>query len=328
MITRRRFSLAGGTVWLTLHRLAWGQAGANPRRVGSLSIASRSATVPFYDAFKDGMRELGWLEGQNIEYRFLFADGQAERLDSLATELLAQNVEVVVVGPPQAARALQKATVTVPIVMANVSNAVGNRFVASLARPGGNITGITAQNEVVLAKLIQLLHEAAPAAQRIAILLNEGNPSHEAFWSAAQSACRILKLTPLRVVANAPDLIEAAVAQALRGQSQAIVVVADAMFLTERARLTALVRAAKLPVAYGVREHVLDEGLLSYAADIKRNYRDAATYVDKILKGAKPADLPVAQPTRYELVLNMKTAKALGLTIPQTLLVRADEVIR
>jgi len=301
------------------------------RRVGSLSIASQAATLPFYNAFKDGMREFGWVEGQNVSYRFLFADGQVERLDAPAGELLAQGVEVFLVGPPQAARALQKATTTVPIVMANVSNAVGNRFIASLARPGGDITGITgitAQNEVVLGKLIELLRVAVPAAQRIAVLVNESNPSHHAFWLAVQSACATLNLLPLRVVASAPDQLEAVVATAQRERAQAIVVVADAMYLTERVRLAAFVRAARLPAAYGLREHVVEHGLLSYAADIARNYRDTATYVDKILRGAQPADLPVAQPTRYELVINLTTAKALGITIPHSLLLRADEVIQ
>jgi len=238
--------------------------------VGSLSVASRDATVPFYDAFIDGMRELSRAQGKNIGYRFFFADGHAERLDALAAELLAQPIDVVVVGPPQALRALQKATATVPIVMANVSNAVGNRFIASLARPGGNITGITAQNEVVLGKLIEQLRAAAPLARRIAVLVNESNPSHRAFWEAAQAACAALGLVPLRVVAG---------------------------------------------------------GLLSYAADFAQNYRDAASDVDKILRGAKPADLPVAQPTRYQLALNLKTARALELTMPQSLLLQATEVI-
>jgi len=265
-----------------------------------------------------------------------FADSNVRRrhvaellplLDALAAELLAQPVDVIVVGPPQALRALHKATSTVPIVMANVSNAVGNRFVASLARPGGNITGITAQNEAVLGKLIEQLHAAAPQARRIAVLVNESNPSHGAFWEAAQAACATLGLVPLRVVASAPDRIDAALAQAQRERAQAIVVVADAMFLTERDRLAALIGAARLPSAYGLREHVVAGGLLSYAADIAQNYRDAAVYVDKILRGAKPADLPVAQPTRYQLVLNLKTAGTLGLTLPQSLLLRADEVI-
>jgi len=328
MITRRGLSIAGGIVLLTARPLAWGQAGSKLRRVGSLAIASRDRTGHFYEAFDLGMRDLGWAEGKNVEYRFLSADGRAERLDALAGELVAQEVEVIVVGSPQAARAAQKATTTIPIVMANVSNAVGNQFVASLARPGGNITGITAQNEVVLGKLIEVLHEAVPGARRIAILLNESSPSHHAFWATAQSACAALKLVPLRVAASAPDQLEPAAAQAMREQADAIVVVADAMYLTERARLEALMRTTQLPVVYALREHVAAGGLFSYAADIVRNYRDVATYVDKILKGAKPADLPVAQPTRYELVLNLRTAKALGITIPQSLLLRADEVIQ
>jgi putative ABC transport system substrate-binding protein len=319
--------MAGGIALLAARPPAWGQARTKPRRVGSLSIASRDGAAHFYEAFKLGMRDLGWVEGKNVEYRFLFADGRVERLDALASELLAHEVEVIVVGPPQAARAAQKATTTIPIVMANVSNAVGNQFVASLARPGGNITGITAQNEVVLAKLIELLHEAVPGARRIAILLNESNPSHRAFWATAQKACASLKLVPLRVAASEADQLESAVAHMMREQAEAIVVVADAMYLTERAKLEALMRTTRLPVVYALREHVAAGGLFSYAADIARNYRDAATYVDKILKGAKPADLPVAQPTRYELVVNLRTAKALGITISQSLLVRADEVI-
>ena len=328
MITRRGLSMAGGIVLLTARPLAWGQAGTKPRRVGSLAIASRDRSEHFYQAFELAMRDLGWVEGKNVEYRFLSANGRVERLDALAGELLAQEVEVIVVGSPQAARAAQKATTTIPIVMANVSNAVGNQFVASLARPGGNITGITAQNEVVLGKLIELLHEAVPGARRIAILLNESSPSHHAFWATAQSACAALKLVPLRVAASAGDQFEHAVAQLMREQAEAIVVVADAMYLTERARLEALMHTTQLPVVYALREHVAAGGLLSYAADIVRNYRDVATYVDKILRGAKPADLPVAQPTRYELVVNLRTAKALGITIPQSLLLRADEVIQ
>jgi putative ABC transport system substrate-binding protein len=323
---RRSFSLwaAGAAAWPLS---AQSQQAPKLRHVGSLSVASRAATVPFYDAFKDGMRELGWVQGQNIDYRFLFADGHAERLDALAIELLAQPVDVIVVGPPQALRALQTATTSVPIVMSNVSNAVGNRFVASLARPGGNITGITAQNEVVLGKLIEQLHAAAPQVRRIAVLVNESNPSHAAFWAAAQAACATLGLAPLRVVASAPERIDAALAQAQRERAQAVVVVADAMFLTERERLAVLIAAARLPSAYGLREHVVAGGLLSYAADIAQNYRDAAVYVDKILRGAKPAELPVAQPTRYQLVINLKTARTLGLTVSQPLLLRADEVI-
>ena len=274
------------------------------------------------------MHDLGWLEGKNVEYRFVYANGDVDRLDALAGELVGQKVEVIVVSSPQAARAAQRATKTIPIVMAGVSNAVGAGFVASLAKPGGNITGITSQQEEVLGKLIGILHEVAPGARRIAILLNESNPSHAVFWAAAQSACAALDLVALRVVASAPAQLGAAVEQIVRQRSQAVVVISDGMYFAERAKLQELMQTTRLPVAYALRDHVVAGGLLSYGADLAANYRNAAKYVDKILKGAKPADLPVEQPTKFELVINLKTAKALGLTIPQSLLLRADEVIQ
>ncbi len=323
----RRLALAGGLALLVAQPPARSQPSSTLRRVGSLSITTLAASQRFYAAFKLGMHTLGWREGHNVEYRFLYADGKVEALDALARELIAGRVEVIVAGAPQAARAAQRATRSVPIVMANVSNAVASGFVESLARPGGNITGVTAQNEVVLSKLIELLHEAVPGARRIAVLLNETNPSAPAFWDTAQLACSTLGLVALRVVASAPEQLEAAMAQIAAGRAQAVVVVADGMFLTQRARLEALLAPTRLPVAYALREHVAGGGLLSYAADIAANYRYAASFVDKILKGAKPADLPVEQPTHYELVLILKTAKALGIPISHLLLLRADEVI-
>jgi putative ABC transport system substrate-binding protein len=212
--------------------------------------------------------------------------------------------------------------------MAGVANAVGARFVATLARPGGNITGIANQQEEVLGKLIEILHEVTPAARRVAILLNESNPSHGVFWAGAQSACAALDLVALRVVASTPAQLSAAVEQIVRQRSQAVVVVSDGMYFGERAKLQALMQTTRLPAGYLLRDHVVAGGLLSYTADIAANWHSAAKYVDKILKGAKPADLPVEQPTKFELVINLKTAKALGLTIPQSLLLRADEVIQ
>ena len=268
------------------------------------------------------------MEGKNVEYRIVYANGDVDRLDTLAGELVGQKVEVIVVASRQTAGAAQRATKTIPIVMAGVSNAVGTGLVASLAKPGGNITGFTSQQEEVLGKLIGILHEVTPGARRIAILLNESNPSHAVFWAAAQSACAALDLVALRVVASAPAQLGAAVEQIVRQRSQAVVVVSDAMYFAERAKLQELMQATRLPVAYVLRDHVVAGGLLSYGADLAANYRDAAKYVDKILKGAKPADLPVEQPTKFELVINLKTAKALGLTIPQSVLLRADEVIQ
>ena len=180
----------------------------------------------------------------------------------------------------------------------------------------------------MLGKLIGILHEVAPGARRIAILLNESNPLHAVYWAGAQSACAALDLVALRVVASTPAQLGAAVEQIVRQRAQAVVVISDGMYFAERAKLQELMQTTRLPVAYALRDHVVAGGLLSYGADIAANYRNAAKYVDKILKGAKPADLPVEQATKFELVINLKTAKALGLTIPQSLLLRADEVIQ
>jgi len=328
VITRRSILLAGGIALLVARRLSYGQPAATIRRVGLLSLSSEVAGAHLRAAFKQGMQDLGWIEGKNIEYRFVYANGAVDRMDALAGDLIGEQVDVIVLSNAQAARAAQRATRTIPVVMAGVSNAVGAGFVDSLARPGGNITGFTSQQEDVLGKLIGTLHEVAPGARRIAILLNESNPSQAVFWDAAQSACVALDLVAVRVVASAPAQLVAAVTEIARQRSQAVVVIPDGLYFAERTKLQELLQTARLPSAYLLREHVLAGGLLSYGADLPANYRDAAKYVDKILKGARPADLPVAQTTKFELVINLKTAKALGLAIPQSLLLRADEVIQ
>jgi len=226
-----------------------------------------------------------------------------------------------------AARVLHRATKTIPVVMGVVGDPVALGYVASLARPGGNITGIANQGDELLAKLIQILHEVVPGAQRIAVVLNESSPPHAAYRAAAQRACAALGLTAIWVVASAPAELAGAVEQIVRQRAQAVVVVGDAMYFNERVKLQALMQTTRLPVAYGLREHVVEGGLLSYAADLVTNFRYAANYVDKILKGANPAELPVEQSSRLELVINLKTARALGITIPQAVLLRADEVI-
>ncbi len=235
---------------------------------------------------------------------------------------------MIVVGNATTTRAFQRATKTIPIVMGSVSNPVANGFVVSLAKPGGNITGIAPQSEEVLGKLIGILHEVAPGARRIAFLLNETSPNYSAYWSAAQSACAALELGAQRIVASAPAQLDAAVREIVRQRSEAVVVVADPVYLNERAHLHALMQGTRLPVAYSWREHVVAGGLLSYGADLGATYRHVAAFVDKILKGARPADLPVEQVNKFELVINLKTAKALGVSIPQPLLLRADEVIQ
>jgi putative ABC transport system substrate-binding protein len=328
VLTRRGVLLAGGVGLLVAHGLSRGQPAATIRRVGLLQFSSEAAGAHLRAAFKQGMLELGWMEGTNVAYRFVYANGDVDRLDALAGELIGQEAEVIVVSSGQTAGAAQRATKTIPIVMAGVSNAVGAGFVASLAKPGGNITGFTSQQEEVLGKLIGILHEVMPGAQRIAILLNESYPANEVWWTGAQSACAALDLVALRVVASAPAQLGAAVEQIVRQRSQAVVVVSDGMFFAQRAKLQELMQTTRLPVAYALRDHVVAGGLLSYGADLPASYRNAAKYVDKILKGAKPADLPVEHATKFELVINLKTAKALGLAIPQSVLLRADEVIQ
>lgn len=328
MITRRSACLVSGFGLLGVPLSSPGQPGTAMRRVGVLFTASEASGAPYVAAFIDGMQALGWQRGNNIDYRFAFANGDVGRLDALVADLLAQRVEVIVVGNPPGIRAAQKATKSVPIIMAYGANAVGNGFVASLSQPGGNITGITSQQEEVLGKLIGLLHEAAPNARRFAVLLNETNPAHVAYWVSAQSACAVLGLVAIRVVANSAAQLGTAVAQIVAEQSQAVVVVTDSMFLFERQALQAQLQAARLPVAYGFPEHVLAGGLLSYAANISESFRYSARYVDKILRGAKPVDLPVEQPIQFEFVINLQTAKALGLSLPQSMLLRADRVLR
>ena len=327
MITRRNVLLAGGIGLLVAHPLSRGQPAATIRRVGWLTLGSEASSAHLLATLKEGMHTLGWQEGKNIEYRIVRTDGDMKRLDASASEMLRQNVDVIIVGNAPVARALQRATKTVPIVMANITNPVDIGLVASLAKPGGNITGIANLYDEVLGKLIGALHEAVPSARRIAIVLNETNPLHQVFWAAAQRACAALGLVALRVVASAPAQLGAVVDEIVRQRAQAVVVVTDAMYFTERAKLQELIQTTRLPVAYALREHVVTGGLLSYGADLAANYRHAAKYVDKILKGAKPADLPVEQAIKFELVINLKTAKALGVTIPKDMLLRADEVI-
>jgi putative ABC transport system substrate-binding protein len=274
------------------------------------------------------MLDLGWREGKNVEYRRVYADGEVSRLDALASELVRQAVDVIVVGNAATTRACQRATKTIPIVMGSANDPVGSGLVASLAKPGGNITGIATQSDEILGKLIGILHEVAPGARRIAFLLNEASPAYLAYWSAAQSACAALELGAQRIVASAPAQLDAGVAEIVRQRSQAVVVAADPLYLNERARLHALLQGTRLPVAYSFREHVVAGGLLSYGLDQVATFRHAAAIVDKILRGAKPAELPVEQVNKFELVINLRSANALGLTIPQSVLLRADELIQ
>jgi len=274
------------------------------------------------------MRQLGWEDGKNITYQGAYPNGDVTRLESLTSDLVRDHVDVIVVSTSPGVRAAQQVTKTVPIVFTPLSNVVGNGYVASLARPGGNVTGIASQFEDVLPKLLEFLHAIAPSATRIAVLVNEANLSHGTFWKAAQDACAVLNLVAYRVAANSRVQFGPAFEQMSRLRVDAVLVGNDFLFLGQRIALQELLQAARLPAAYGFPEHVAVGGLLSYGSSLVAGYEQVATYVDRILRGAKPADLPVEQPTKFELVLNAKTAASLGLSVPQAVLLRADQIIR
>lgn len=305
--------------------MAWAQKRA--ARVGFLGAGALSASPHILAGFKDRMRSLGWIEGSNLEYLVLAADGFVERLDALAQQMVMENVDVIVAGPPPSAVAARKATRTIPIVMGNVPDPVALGLVASLARPGGNVTGVSSQTSALVGKQFEVLKAIAPGAKRFGVLYNEKNPSTGAFREAATRAATSMRVALVESRANDPGELGAAVQRLAREGAQAVVVPADPMMLGARGVLNSLLGTARLPAAFANSDHALDGALLSYAPDIVENFRMAAVYVDRILKGANPAELPIEQPTRFELVINMKTARALGLTVPAAVLVGADDVI-
>jgi putative ABC transport system substrate-binding protein len=328
VITRRAVSLVGGFGLMLASPPGFGQAGGTIRRVGVVTTSSEAQIAPFLAALKQGMSELGWQESRDIEYRFVSANGISERYDALIAELIAQKVEVIVVANNTSARAAQRATRSLPIVMVAASAVVENGIVASLSRPGGNVTGLSTQFEDVLPKLVETMHAIAPGARRLAFLLNEASAASGRFWAVAQTVCARLGLDPIRVVADGAAEFARAAAEIRRQAAQAVVVSTDPVYVAERVRLQEAMFSTRLPVGHGFREHVVLGGLCSYGVSLSAIFHQAARYVDKILKGAKPADLPIEQPTKFEMVINLKTAKTLGLTIPQTVLLRADEVIQ
>jgi putative ABC transport system substrate-binding protein len=303
------------------------QPGKVPR-VGFLGPRSRSDGAPFLDAFLQGLQELGWMEGQNIAIEYRFADGRLDRLPDLATELVRLKVDVILAASTPPAVAAKNATSTIPIIMATSADPVELGLVASLARPGGNVTGLSFSVGLqVVGKELELLREIVPRARRVAVLSNPANPGNVLAIQSVKSTASALGVQLQFLEARGPNEFEAAFAAMARGRAGALLVVPDAVFGLYRARLQNLVAKSRLPAMYGLREHVEAGGLMSYAVDVRDSFRRSATYVDKILKGAKPADLPVEQPTKFELVINLKTAKALGLTIPPSVLARADEIV-
>ena len=303
------------------------QAGRVPR-IGVLSLTSPSDRPPLLDAFRQRLRELGWVEGQNIVIDYRSAEGRVDRLPDLAAELVRLKVDLIVPSAgTQAATAAKNATETIPIVMIYVRDPVGTGLIASLARPGGNVTGVSGSAGLELfAKQLELLKETVPKIRRVAILSNPDNAYHQFAIREVNVAARSLGVQLQLLEARGPNEFDGAFAAMAKEHVGALLVLSDAIFNSHRTRLADLAARSRLPAAYGVRESVEAGGLMSYGPSILDSYRQAATYVDRILKGAQPAELPVERPTKYELVINMKTAKALGLTIPQSVLLRADHV--
>ena len=326
--TRREFIGTLAVFLLVVPLASEAQAPAKVHRIGFLTSRSPTDSPHLLEAFRQGLRELGYVEGQNIAIEYRFAEGRPERLPALAAELVRLKVDVIVTAAPPAHLAAKQATSTIPIVFVVTGDPVAEGLVASLARPGGNITGLSSIAPEVVGKQLELLKEVTPRVSRVAVLQNPSNHVHPAMLRQAEGAARALGVQLHTVQARTPPEIDAAF-EAMRSQrAGGVLVLRDLLFLAQRTQIAALAAKSRLPAVYGNKEVAEAGGLMAYGANTPQMYRRAATYVDKILKGAKPADLPVEQPTKFELVINLKTAKALGLTIPPSLLQRADEVIQ
>jgi putative ABC transport system substrate-binding protein len=299
-------------------------------RIGFLSAGSRSDSASQHnrDVFRQGLRDLGYVEGQSIAFEERWADGRYERLPELAAELVRLNVDILVTVATPATRAAQQATRTIPIVMTLVSDPVESGLVANLARPGGNTTGFSFMHPELSRKRLELLKEIIPKIARVAVLSNPSNPNTPPLLRETKAAARALRLELQVVEVRDSTQLDSALSAMIRDRADALVVMPDLVFLNQRRRIVDLVAQNRLPAMYPWREPVDAGGLMAYGANGPDILRRAAVYVDRIVKGTKPSDLPVEQPTKFELVINLKTAKALGLTIPQSVLLRADEVIQ
>jgi putative ABC transport system substrate-binding protein len=324
-VRRREFiTLLGGAA---VGRPLAGSAQTQPKipRVGYV-FGGAPTTLPFIEVFRQGLRVLGYVEGQTIVLEVRGAEGRAERMPELVAELIGLKVDVLVTQSNAAAVAAKNATQTIPIIVI-AFDPVGLGLVGSLSRPRGNVTGLSLYSEAVTGKRLQLLKEVVPGLARVGVLRNPLNPGHPILWKDTQVAAQRLGVALEALEVRGPEDFEAAFATAKQRNAQALLVFDDALTVTYSSRITALAASSRLPAMYPFREFPDAGGLMSYGASIVLLYRRLAALVDKILKGAKPADLPVEQPSKFEMVVNLKTAKALGLTVPPSLLARADELI-
>ena len=296
------------------------------RTIGFSGQSTRSAESEWVAAFMQRLRELGWIEGRTITIEYRWSEGRAERFVQIAAEFVRLKVDLIVTsGTPQVLAAKQ-ATTVIPIVFATAGNPVANGLVASLARPGGNVTGLSSQTHDLAGKRLELLREVVPSLRRVAILANVGNPVSVLELGEAHAAARALGLEVAALEIRRSEDIGLAF-EALKGRAEGLYVCSDGLVIANRIRINTSALSARLPTMHGYRDYVEAGGLMSYGANYPDLFRRSAEYVDKILRGAKPGDIPVEQPTKFDFVINLTTAKALGLEIPRMLLARADEVI-
>ena len=329
MNARRTLLLAFSLGILTAAFPSLAQQQGKAWRIGFLSPLLRplSLETDVYRGFLQRMRELGYVEGKNLIIEWRFAGGDYERLPSIAAELAGLKLDVIVAWGSPAISAMQRATSAIPIVMATSIDPVGSGFAKSLARPGGNITGVSRSSVDSTPKFLELLKTMVPRLSRAAVLVNTGNPGHPFILKAAQTAGQSIGLRVQPVAAHTPETIESGFTMMKRKHAEAVIVAVDGLFMAQRRQIIDLALKNRMLSIFSDREDVNAGGLMSYGQSPAEFFRLAATYVDKVLKGAKPGELPIEQPTRFYLVINRKTASALGLTIPQALLLRADEVI-
>jgi putative ABC transport system substrate-binding protein len=321
---RRDLFLGVGAVLSPLAARA--QQAQKPPVIGLLAPHSSSIDTPLVSAFVQRLRELGWIEGRNVVIEYRWAEGRTEHLAEFAAEFVRLKVDVIVTAGTPPSLATKRATSVIPIVFAAVGDPVGVGLVASLAHPGGNVTGSSLQATDLAGKRLQLLREVAPALHHLAIIANPDASSAMVEMREVQATARTLGLEVVASEIRHPEDIAPAI-EALKGRAEGLYVCLDPLVTTNRARITKLALGARLPTMFNVREFVAAGGLMSYGPSFPALYRRAGDFVDKILRGANPADLPVEQPTEFDLTLNLKTAKALGLVVPPLLLAQADEVI-
>ncbi len=323
-MSKKILVIAVATAILACVHLAEAQQPKKVPRIGWLMVN----TSPRSEAFRQGLRDLGYIEGQNIVIEMRNVESKVDLLADLAVELVQLKVDLIVALEPPAVRAAQRATKTIPIVMRSTDDPVEAGFVTSLARPGGNITGVTSISTELTAKRLELLKEVVPRLSRVAVLWDPDLPGGTFSFKDAEASARLLKLQLQSLEARRPGDFESAFRTATKQRAQAVITLRNPLIVNERKRIADLALKDRLPVIYDDRDFVETGGLMSYGTNLADLYRRAATYVDKILKGTKPADLPVERPIKFELVISLKAAKQIGLTIPPNVLARADKVIK